>query len=189
MLVADYIAIGALVVFALLGFLVGFGKGLKFFTSGIFGVIISVFVTYLLFGLVYDLSFVKELLDKFNNWLREQGDVGTFFADIYTDRIVLAVAIFIIVQIVRVIIVKIIKSIVEIDNVVFKIINKTLGLVFFVAVLAALVLIVFQIIAWIGGETAQNFANQLKDSVIGLDWLFENNPLNSIFRATGAAAV
>ena len=60
---------------------------------------------------------------------------------------------------------------------------------FFVAVLAALVLIVFQIIAWIGGETAQNFANQLKDSVFGLDWLFENNPLNSIFRATGAAAV
>ena len=124
MITADYIVLGVLVVFVLIGALVGFGKGLKFFTSGIFGVIISVFVCYLIFGLVLSWDFVAELLGKFSDWLREQGSVGTFFADIYIDRVVLAVVLFIIVQIVRIIVVKIVKGIVEINNVVFKVINR-----------------------------------------------------------------
>ena len=67
--------------------------------------------------------------------------------------------------------------------------NVCFGILGISIILAGIAFSTYNVIAWIGGETAQNFANQLKDSVFGLDWLFENNPLNSIFRATGAAAV
>ena len=181
MITADIIVLVGCILFVLIGAMVGFGKGLKFFTSGIFGIIISVFVCYLIFGFVLDWDAVRNLLDKFNDWLKDSGDVGTFFADIHTDRILLAIVLFIIVQILRIIIVKIIKGIVEIDNILFKIINKILGAVFFFAVALAILLIVFQIVAWIGGDTAANFASELKDSIFKLDDLFANNPLKAIF--------
>ena len=181
MMTADIIVLVGCILFVLIGAMVGFGKGLKFFTSGIFGIIISVFVCYLIFGFVLDWDAVRNLLDKFNDWLKDSGDVGTFFADIHTDRILLAIVLFIIVQILRIIIVKIIKGIVEIDNILFKIINKILGAAFFFAVALAILLIVFQIVAWIGGDTAANFASELKDSIFKLDDLFANNPLKAIF--------
>ena len=181
MITADIIVLVGCILFVLIGAMVGFGKGLKFFTSGIFGIIISVFVCYLIFGFVLDWDAVRNLLDKFNDWLKDSGDVGTFFADIHTDRILLAIVLFIIVQILRIIIVKIIKGIVEIDNILFKIINKILGAAFFFAVALAILLIVFQIVAWIGGDTAANFASELEDSIFKLDDLFANNPLKAIF--------
>ena len=182
MITADIIVLVGCILFVLIGAMVGFGKGLKFFTSGIFGIIISAFVCYLIFGFVLNWGVVGDLLAKFNNWLTEQGNVGTFFANIHIDKIVLAVVLFIIIQIIRVIIVKIIKGIVEIDNILFKIINKILGAAFMFVVALAILLIVFQIVAWIGGDTAANFAEQLKDSVFRLDDLFANNPLNAIFK-------
>ena len=181
MITADIIVLVACIIFVLIGALAGFGKGLKFFTSGIFGVIISIFVCYLIFGLVLDWDAVRELLQKFNDWLAAQGSVGTFFADIHTDRIVLAVVLFIIIQILRIIVVKIIKSVVEINNVLFRIINKILGAAFFFAFALAILLIVFQIIAWIGGDTYANFLAKLDGSIFRLDDLLINNPLNSIF--------
>ncbi len=181
MVTADIIAVVAFVVFAILGVLMGFGRGLKFFTSGIFGIIISIFVCYLIFGLVLDISFVKELCNNFNDWLNDSGSVGAFFADIHLDYVVLAIILFIIVQIVRIIIVKIVKGVFEIDNVVFKLINKVFGAVFFLAVALAIVLIAFQIVAWVGGTTEDNFLASLEGSLFGLDALFENNPLRSVF--------
>ena len=82
MVPADYIALAALVVSVVLGVGFGFGKGLKFFTSGIFGVSISIFVCYLIFGFVLDWDVVGNLLGDFNNWLREQGSLCIFCADI-----------------------------------------------------------------------------------------------------------
>ena len=182
MLTADIIVLAGCALFVILGIIVGFGKGLKFFTSGIiFGTIISIFVCYLIYGFVLNWQFVRDLLDRFNEWMAGQGDVGTFFADIHTDRIVLAVVLFIIVTIVRVIVVNIIKSVVEIDNVFFKLINKVLGAAFFFAVALAILLIVFQIVAWVGGETATNFAESLSGSIFRLDDLFANNPLRAVF--------
>ena len=60
-------------------------------------------------------------------------------------------------------------------------INRILGAVFFAAVFAAGLLIVFQIFAWIGGDTAANFLSNLDGSALLLDQLFLKNPLNSIF--------
>ena len=182
MLTADIIAVVAFIVILLLGALAGFGRGLKFFTSGIFGIIISVIVCYFIFGLALDLSFVKQLCNNFNEWLNEKGSVGSFFADIHLDYVVLAIILFVIVQIIRIIIVKVISGVFEINNPVFKVINRALGAVFFLLVALALVLIIFQIVAWIGGTTAKNFLDSLEDSLFGLDALYENNPLLSVFR-------
>lgn len=181
MLTADIIVLAGSLLFALIGLIIGFGKGLKFFTGGIFGIIISIFVCYVIYGLVLDWDFVRNLLDRFNEWLQGQGSVGTFFADIHVDRIVLAVVLFVIVQIIRVIIVKIIKGIVEINMLGFRIINRILGMAFMFAVALAILLVVFQIVAWVGGDTAANFAAKLDGSVFRLDALFENNPLKSVF--------
>jgi hypothetical protein len=44
-----------------------------------------------------------------------------------------------------------------------------------------LALIVFQIIAWVGGESAESFLSQLSGSVFKIDNVFLNNPLNKMF--------
>ncbi|MDE6001183.1 MAG: hypothetical protein K2G96_02540, partial [Clostridia bacterium] len=63
---------------------------------------------------------------------------------------------------------------------VFKVINKILGVILFLAVFTLIVLFVFQIISWIGGSTAANFLLKLDGSKFGIDKLFLNNPLMSL---------
>lgn len=179
MIIADWVAVGAVALFILFGLLAGFGKGLKFFTGGIFGVIISVFVCYCLGGLILKLQFVQDLLDKFRD-LWAGGKAAGVLNKIHLDLIVYYIALFIVIQIIRVIVVAVLKHLLEIDMVVFKIINKILGALFFLAILIFLTLTVFQIISWVGGETAQDFEKLLEGSFFKLDKLFENNPLLSL---------
>lgn len=179
MIIADWVAVGAVALFILFGLLAGFGKGLKFFTGGIFGVIISVFVCYCLGGLILKLQFVQDLLDKFRDvWAG--GKAAGVLNKIHLDLIVYYIALFIVIQIIRVIVVAVLKHLLEIDMVVFKIINKILGALFFLAILIFLTLTVFQIISWVGGETARDFEKLLEGSFFKLDKLFENNPLLSL---------
>ena len=69
MLLADYIMLGVIAVVVILGLVVGFSGGLKFFTSGIFGIVISVVVTYFLLGIVNSWQFVQDLLSKLNGMM------------------------------------------------------------------------------------------------------------------------
>ncbi len=181
MILADWIALGVVVAFALIGLIVGFGNVLKFFTSGIFGVIISLVVCYFLYGIVLNWDFVKDLMtallnavESADNWFCD------FLVKIRIDIVAVCVAMFIVVQIVRIIIVSIIKNIVEINNPVVKVINKLFGMVLAVAILAMLGLIAFQVIAWIGGNTSARFADAIADSKFRLDYIFLHNPLNQI---------
>ena len=64
MIVADWVAIGVVVASLGLGALIGFGKGLKFFTSGIFGFIIGVVICALVGTVFLDVPFVADLLAK-----------------------------------------------------------------------------------------------------------------------------
>lgn len=183
MILADWIALGLVVVFAILGMLFGFGKGLKFFTSGIFGFIISIVVCYALGGIILNFGFVQDLLTSFRNVLVENGNgFCKFLLNIHIDIVVYYVALFITVTIIRLIIVKIIKSIVEINNIVLIILNKTFGVILFVGVLFMIALFVFQIITLIGGNTEANFLLKLSGSKLKLDWLFENNPFMAIIK-------
>lgn len=176
----DFIALGIILLAALLGLLLGFGKCLKIFTSGIIGVIISVVVTYFIMGVVASWGFVQAIMEKFTEALVNNGSgFCTFLLNIGIESIVLAIALFLIIQIIRIIIVNVIKGIAEADNVVVKVINKFLGLVFALAVFAMLALIVFQIVYMIGGDTAESFKQYLTGA-FKLDVLFENNPLHVI---------
>ena len=180
MQIVDWIALGIVLLVALIGLMLGFGKCLKIFTSGIVGVIISVVVTYFLIGIVGSWGFVQNLLGMFTQALADNGSsFCIFLMNIGIESIVLAVALFLIVQLVRVLIVNIIKGIVETDNVVIKLINKGLGLIFSLAFFIMVALIVFQIIHLIGGETAANFREYLMGA-LHLDYVFDNNPMNVI---------
>ncbi len=177
---ADWVAIVIVLGVAVLGALWGFGRGLKFFTSGIFGILISIFVCYSIGGLVLKLTFVRELLDKFTGALTDKNGFCDFLLKIHIDIVVYYIALFIVVQLARILIVLIFKNVIEINNSVFKIINRVLGAIFLLAVLVLLTLVVFQIIYWIGGSTAAGFRLKLDGSFFKLDSLFENNPLCSL---------
>lgn len=172
MILADWIMLGVIAVVIILGLVVGFSGGLKFFTGGIFGVIISVVVTYFLWGIVNSWQFVQDLFVKLNSAMQLSETASTVI-----DQIILAVIIFVVVQILRIIIVKLIAGLFEIDNAFFKVINRVLGIVVMAAVAAILGLLAFQIIYWVGGQTANDVASSLDGSVFGLDWIYANNPL------------
>lgn len=177
----DWIALGVILLTLVLGLLLGFGKVLKMFTSGIFGILISFVVTYFCLGVVASWGFVQDLMAKLLTAMQNANNgIVNFLIDIGIEKIILAVALFIIVQILRIIIVNIIKSVVEVDNTVVKVINRILGVVLLFAINCMIVLLVFHIIGLIGGTTADNFRTTLSGSVFKLDWVFEHNPLMSI---------
>lgn len=182
MLTIDWIAIGVVALFALLGLFVGFGGGLKFFTSGIFGIIISLVVCYFLYGVVLNWQFVQDLLSRFIGVLENADNVFCdFLIRIRIDIVCMCIVMFIVLQILRIVVVRLIRNLFEINNPVVKALNRVFGLVFFLAVAMMLTLIVFQIVAWIGGNTATDFDAWLDGSLFKFDWLFRNNPLNRMF--------
>ena len=180
MQIVDWLALGIILLSALIGLMLGFGKLLKWFTGGIVGIAISVVVTYFLIGIVASWPFVQALMGKLNSSMSSSSSgFVQFLARISTSKIILGIILFIIVQILRIIIVRIIKGIVEIDNPVIKVINRIGGMLFMLAVIVMLTLIVFQIVFWIGGDTASNFRNYLTGG-LKLNVLFDKNPLRYI---------
>lgn len=183
MVTADWIALGVIVVAALLGLLLGFGKCLKFFTGGIFGFVISLVVVYFFLGVVSGWPFVRDLMAKLHETMvNANNGFVDFLIKIGIEKIILAVATFIVVQIARIIIVAIVKNVVETRNVVMRSVNKFFGMVFMLAVVVMITLIVFQIVAWVGGESAERFCNDLTGA-FRLELVFKNNPLNWLFKS------
>lgn len=180
MQIVDWIALGIILVAAIIGLLLGFGKCLKLFTGGIVGIIISIVVTYFLIGIVSSWGFVQNLLTAFDTALVKNGSgFCRFLNTIGIESIVLAVVLFIIVQLLRIFIVNLIKGIAESDNTVIRVINKVVGMIFSLAFFLMIVLLIFQIIYLIGGDTAANFDASLTGT-LKINRLFENNPLRAI---------
>ncbi len=180
MIVADWIALALVLIVGVVGALVGFGKGLDILTGGIVGILISIFICYSLGGLIMDIGFVKELMNKFVAALTDKNGFCTFLLKIHIEVVVFYIVLLVVVQIARWLLVKLVKVILEINNIVFKVFNKILGIILFLAVFMLIVLFVFQIISWIGGSTAANFLIKLDGSKFGIDKLFLNNPLMSL---------
>lgn len=185
MIVVDIIALGVIMLFTLVGLSSGFSGGLKFFTKGVFGRIIAIIASYFLYGLVLDLPFVQALLNKFVIFMAEQENV---FCDLLLtmriDLIVFAAALVIVVQILNAVVVDILCGIFEGESAVIKFFNKALGLALYLFMMFAFVLIIFQIISLINHA---GFADFLSGSILGLDGLFNNNPLLSIIKSINFA--
>ena len=181
MMTVDIVAIILTLSFFVGGTLLGFGKTLKLLTGGIVGKIISVVVCYFLFGIVLSWPFVQDLLDRLILALQENGStICKILLYIRLDLIVFAVALFIAVQIIRKWVVALLKSFFEINTKPMRVINKVLGAILGLVSLVILTLIVFQILAWIGGAEG-DFYRSIQGSAFKIDEIFKNNPLNSIF--------
>lgn len=181
MQIIDWIAIGVVLAAMLLGLLFGFGKLLKFFTGGIIGIIISVVVTYFCFGVVSSWGFTRDVMAKLLESMQNANSAFlNFLIKIGIEKIILGIAIFIIVQILRIIIVRVIKSVVEIDNPVAKTVNKVFGIVLMLAVAIMVWLLVFHVIQLVGGQSAANVRANIDGSVFKLDWVYDHNPLKWI---------
>ena len=172
MILADWIFLGGLLICIALGALIGFGKSMKFITGGIAGIIISVLLCYMFGGLILGIPFVNQMLIKLaDNWAH----IG-WLTKLHPEIIIYYIALFAISMILRIVIMKIFAHVMETDILLIKIINKVGGAVLVTTLAILLLLFVFQIIVWIGGNTVENFSSALTDSTI-VKPIFENNPL------------
>ena len=179
MVIADFIAIGLVVLVGFAGAVAGFGKTLKAVTSGFFGVVISVIITYFLIGIVLKLSFVQTLIQNLVTALeKSSAPICSVLLTIRIDMIVVAVALFIIVQLLRKLLVFILKKLFEAKNPVSTAVNKVFGVILAEAILFVILLVAFQIVFWITKEGA--FYQFLSGSFFGLDKLYISNPISSI---------
>ena len=182
MTLIDWIVVALIVVFAIFGMLFGFGKGLKFFTCGIFGIIISIFICYALGGVIYSIGFVKKGLSAFSGALENKNAFCNFLLKIHIEVIVFYVALFILVSIARIVIVRVIKKVAEVENLFLIIINKTFGVILFVGAFFMIMLFVFWIMALIGVGGSGKTPGFLLNSGLKLNWLYEHNPFMTILR-------
>ncbi len=175
MLIIDWVALGIVAVMALLGLLLGFGKGLKFFTSGIFGVIISIVVCWLFGEMFRSLPFVQSLLAKIASlWAEQEGFFFDLLRRISAETVIYYIVLFFIIQILRIVIVLLIKKIAESEVTVIKVLNKIFGLVMFVAIGIFFLSFGIYVVAWVGGSTYEEVLGQFNGSVFGFDYLLQN---------------
>ena len=173
MVLADWIAIGVAIAVLALGALAGFGRALKWFTGGIMGILISVFVCYLIGGFFLDIEGIRNMLASLAaNWKHID-----WLYNMRLEIIIYYIVLFLLCQIARILIVKIIGCVVETDLLPLKIINKVGGALFFFGVGLLITLLIFQIIYWVGGSALYDFYGKLAGSAFGLDKLLMNNPL------------
>lgn len=180
MVLVDWIALVLMVVALAVGALLGLGKWLKFLTSGIFGIIISIVVCYLLGGGIMQLEFVQELLAKFASLWADKGGFGfALLTKIHLEIIVFYLVLFVLVQIVRILLVKLVQKGLEAPVLPIKIINRVFGAAVACAIVLLLGLIVLWVVSWVGGDTAASWATYFeKSKFIGA--LYRNNPISGI---------
>ncbi|MDE7168187.1 MAG: hypothetical protein K2O28_04990 [Clostridia bacterium] len=172
MIVVDWIFLGIILGGLVLGALFGFGGIFKFFTTGIFGIIISVVVCVFIGTAFYGtceplLDKIQEAIMANENWFCQ------FLGKLNVQVILYYIILFVVVWLLRFIVVKIIKAVSESENKVIKIMNRIMGAVFFLLILLLILFFVFFLIGWVGGPTADNFSEYLAGGALRLDRLFE----------------
>ena len=179
MIIADFVAISIVVVAGFIGYKVGVGRVLQKITGGLVGKIISVVVCYFIYGLVLELPFVKDLLDRFVQWVASSNSsIVRLLLYVRIDMIAYFLALYIVVQLMRKMVIALIGKILSLAPLVDKTLGVTLNLAFAVAV----ALIVMQLSFWIFGADGGLYG-VLDGSLFGLDKLYLNNPLNSIIES------
>lgn len=187
MCTADWIAIGVVLGCILLGALLGFGKLLTFFTNKVFGKITALFICYTFGGMFMSIGFVHDLLVKIASlWSGSDNFFLIFLTKIHPEIIIYYILLFIAVFWLIKLLALLAKAILEIKVLPLKIINKTAGAILMTGTGILIGLLVFQVIYWVGGETAAEFLNSLHGSLFGLDKLFLNNPLLGLIRVVRA---
>lgn len=172
MIVVDWVFLGIILGGLGLGALFGFGGIFKFFTTGIFGIIISIAVCVFIGTAFYGtcepfLDKIQEAIMSNENWFCQ------FLGKLNIQVILYYVLMFVVVWLLRFLIVRIIKSISQSENKVIKIVNRIMGALFFLMILLLVLFFVFFLIGWVGGPTADSFSEYLAGGALRLDRLFE----------------
>ncbi|MDR0752364.1 MAG: hypothetical protein LBF12_07290 [Christensenellaceae bacterium] len=166
----------AFIIIALLGLLLGFGKILKIFTSGPFGLIISIIFCAFLGGTLQSVPFIADFITSIN---QKAIDIASFFQYIKPGIVVYYIVMFLIVQIFRMFVVKLIKTLMEIEKPAIKLLNRILGLVFSVAFSSAFLLLFFAVVEIFDStQFGQNIILKLGDGIIR--GIYDNNPINFV---------
>ncbi len=179
MLMVDWIALGIIVVFAAIGALIGFGRGLKFLTGGIFGIIISVVLCYIFGSMILGVPFVNDLLTKLAESIGGWSIVVT---------VIYYVVLFILFTLIRILIVKIIRKVAEADVLIMKIINRVFGAILMAAFGVLLGMLALQIIYWVQtnpDSLGDIYVNWMMNAETGdpsaiVGALYVNNPLSAL---------
>ena len=161
------------IVLAGLGLAVGFGRTLKFFTRGIFGFIISVFVCATFGGMIQGIPAVQNRLTSLNQ------SMGGFLQTIHLETIVFYVVFFLVVPVVRIFAVKLIAGLFSADILPVRIVNRLLGMVLMVAAVFLLLLLVFAVFRVLQDTSfVQNILDSLNGTFLGK--IYENNPVKFV---------
>lgn len=161
------------IVLAGLGLAVGFGRTLKFFTRGIFGFIISVFVCATFGGMIQGIPAVQNWLTSLNQ------SMGGFLQTIHLETIVFYVVFFLVVQVVRILAVKLIAGLFSADILPVRIVNRLLGMALMVAAVFLLLLLVFAVFRVLQDTSfVQNILDSLNGTFLGK--IYENNPVKFV---------
>lgn len=178
----DIITIVVAVVLALLGLGLGFGKTLRFFTRGIFGIVISVFVCFTFGGMIKGIPAVAEFISSLNQKL---GEAWSFLQTIHLESVLFYVILFFVVQIVRIILVRFVCAVFEIDVLPMRLINKLLGMVLMVAAVFLLTLLVLAVFRMVEDTSfVQDILEKIDGTFLGK--LYENNPVKFVVETSAA---
>ena len=181
----DAVTILSAIVFAGLGLAVGFARTLRFFTKGIFGFILSVFLCATFGGMVAGIPAVSDLIARLNTALT---NAWSLLGKIHLETIIYYVLLFFVIQVLRIVIVKCIGGIFSVSNPVMKVINRVFGMVLMVAAIFLLVLLLFGILKiFEATEFVQDFLNNIDGTF--LDALYENNPVKFVADAADGTAL
>ena len=181
MCAADWIFLAVILVGIVLGALLGFGKLLAFFTNKVFGKITSIFVCYTFGGMFLSIGFIQDFLAWIASlWSTTDNFFCNFLTKIHPEVLIFYIILFIAIYWILKLLALLAKSILEIKVKPLKIINAVGGALMLTATFLLLWLLVFQIIFWVGGQTATDMLQSMQPSFFGLDKMFLYNPLLGI---------
>lgn len=176
----------------LLGFLLGFGRTLKFVTGGIVGFVCSIIFCVMFGGIIANIGFVAELIDKGNAYF---GSIAEILAKLNVATWIYYVVLFLVVQIVRIIIVKLIGRIFtpkDKDSKLYGVrnaVNRVLGMLLLGAAFVLTVYLVMAVMALLTDvESVGTALKEMEESGNSFFYLmYSNNPidLSVLFKSNG----
>lgn len=180
----EAIFIGLMALSIIVGVVSGGGRVLKRITDGKIGKLLTIIFCYFTFCLVLALPVSQNLLVTIAEKIESINSkvLSFLILTIRLDLVIFAIIFYFVVVLFRKLIVFLLELILEIDCLPFKIINKILGVVLSFLWLVIVILIVFQILAWTTGLDGVVY-QRLEGSFLGLDKLFQNNPLNALINS------
>lgn len=170
----DIISLAALILIAIIGYALGFGKSLKMVTGGIVGFIISLFVCVAFGGYFQGLAPIASFITKINDLTTGYWE---FLKYLKLGYVAFYLILFAAVQIARGIVVKTIAKLDYAKNKAIKIINKILGAALCLTFFCGLLLLAFAGIKMIEGTSfAQGILDKISDSYLMV--IYQNNPIS-----------